>query len=106
MLIQRKLLLTEMKKAPLKVNSSSAGSVRERNERNEPFLWCRDDHGCDRKQIAFAFPRLMALLVHLGVLAIRRLRVVSHALRQAWTLCPILRGSIITRGCGLVADGW
>jgi hypothetical protein len=67
--------------------------------------------------------RLVTLLVHLGVLSIWRLRVaaavtigtvvgvvvggriLSHALRQTWALCAVLRSSIVTRGRRLIPNG-
>jgi hypothetical protein len=66
----------------------------------------------------------MALLVHLRVLTVRRLgvaaavstgadmyvavwgRILSHALRQAWTLRAILRRRVVVGGRRLVPDGW
>ena len=66
----------------------------------------------------------MALLVHLRVLAVRRLRVtiedvttwtemhnvgsrvLCHALGKAGTVCAILRSSRCARSCRLVPDGW
>jgi len=48
----------------------------------------------------------MTLLVHLWVLSVRRLRVMSHALRKTWTLRAVLRGSAVTRGRRLVPEGW
>tara|TARA_R110002003_G_scaffold127_8_gene11943 strand:- start:8429 stop:8878 length:450 start_codon:yes stop_codon:yes gene_type:complete len=65
----------------------------------------------------------MPLLVHLRVLAVRRLRVtavvtigtvvcvavgggiLSHAFRKTWTLGSILRSSVVTRGSRLIPDG-
>jgi hypothetical protein len=65
----------------------------------------------------------VALLVHLRVLSVRRLRVtavvtiwtvvriavgggiLSHALRKTWALRAVLRGSAVPRGCRLVPDG-
>ena len=67
---------------------------------------------------------LMALLVHLRVLAVRRLRItikdvttrthvhtvgsriLCHALGKAGTVCAILRSSRCARSCRLVPDGW
>jgi len=48
---------------------------------------------------------LMALLVHLRVLAVRRLRIMCHALGKAGTVCAILRSSRCARSCRLVPDG-
>lgn len=66
---------------------------------------------------------LMALLVHLRVLAVRRLRItikdvttrthvhtvgsriLCHALGKAGTVCAILRSSRCARSCRLVPDG-
>lgn len=65
----------------------------------------------------------MALLIHLRVLSVGRLRVtavvtiwtvvriavgggiLSHALRKTWTLRAVLRSSAVARGCRLVPDG-
>lgn len=49
---------------------------------------------------------LMTLLVHLRVLSVRRLRVMSHALRQTWALSTILWSSIVARGRRLITNGW
>jgi hypothetical protein len=64
----------------------------------------------------------MTLLVHLGVLSVRRLwitaavtigtvvcvavwgSILSHALRKTWTLRAILRRGIVARGCRLIPD--
>jgi len=65
----------------------------------------------------------VALLIHLRVLSVGRLRVtavvtiwtvvriavgggiLSHALRKTWTLRAVLRSSAVARGCRLVPDG-
>jgi hypothetical protein len=66
----------------------------------------------------------MTLLVHLRVLSVRRLwvtaavsigtvvhivvggSILSHALRQTWTLRAVLRRGVIARGRRLIPDGW
>jgi len=84
----QKLLLEALKKSSLE---SGDGSISLHGIRRVFSVSCAD---------------LMTLLVHLRVLAVRRLGVMCHALGKAGAVCAILRSSRCARCCRLVPDGW